>query len=76
MLTPNGFDRIHLSLASGLIKDEIKIEEYVRQRGLSTRVILSEVKYLVGNPIKFNLFLISTTNRWSLHCDERSSFIE
>lgn len=57
MLTPNGLDRIHLSLANGLIKDEIKIEEYIKQRGLSTRVILSEVKYLVGNPIKFNLFL-------------------
>lgn len=61
MLKPNGIDKLHLRLADDLVKGNLSVNKYIVQRGLTSRVTLNEVIYLVNNPINYNLFLYSLT---------------
>lgn len=36
---------------------EIEFEQYYKKRGINQKVILNEVKFILNNPITFNLFL-------------------
>ncbi|MCH7322508.1 hypothetical protein LZ480_11450 [Solibacillus sp. MA9] len=47
----------YLIMIVELIKGEIDFEGYFKKRGINQKVILNEVKFILNNPIMFNLFL-------------------
>ncbi|MGB2871107.1 hypothetical protein [Psychrobacillus psychrotolerans] len=58
----NDYETENLKLASRFIKGEINFEKYFNERGITPKVKLNEVKYLLNdNPMIFNLYLAELT---------------
>ncbi len=58
----NDLEPDYLRLICSFIKEEINFEKYSNKRGLTPRVKLNEVKYLLtANPMLLNLFLAKLT---------------
>lgn len=54
----NNLELDYIRLISSFIKEEINFEKYSKKRGITPRVKLNEVKYLLfANPMLLNLFL-------------------